>query len=144
MRGWRRGCLDILYSMPNPLLWYASIAATVFLVYRFVLDARLAVRGGPRRNRGDVAPLDGVPRAHDLPVLHDRDLAVPVAGAHLRSAARRGGGVDRVSGARRDSGSSSFSSAVAVLLSIFWYPLWSAMQVPYEFYRLHNWMQGWV
>ena len=34
--------------------------------------------------------------------------------------------------------------AVAALLSIFWYPLWSAMQVPYEFYRLHNWMQGWV
>ena len=33
---------------------------------------------------------------------------------------------------------------VAIALSIFWYPLWSAMQVPYEFYRLHSWMQGWI
>jgi hypothetical protein len=32
----------------------------------------------------------------------------------------------------------------AVVLSAFWYPLWSATQVPYDFYRLHNWMQGWV
>jgi len=33
---------------------------------------------------------------------------------------------------------------VIVLLAAFWLPLWSAMQVPYEFYRLHNWMTGWV
>ena len=33
---------------------------------------------------------------------------------------------------------------VVIVLSIFWYPLWSATQVPYDFYRLHNWMQGWV
>ena len=32
----------------------------------------------------------------------------------------------------------------ALALSAFWYPLWSGMQVPYDFYRLHNWMQGWV
>jgi dolichyl-phosphate-mannose--protein O-mannosyl transferase len=33
---------------------------------------------------------------------------------------------------------------VAIAVSIFWYPLWTAIEVPYEFWRLHNWMFSWI
>ena len=34
--------------------------------------------------------------------------------------------------------------AVAVLLSAFWYPVVTAMRVPYDFWQLHVWLPGWV
>jgi len=32
----------------------------------------------------------------------------------------------------------------AVLISAFWYPILTATPVPYDFWRLHNWLQSWV
>jgi hypothetical protein len=138
-----RGCLDILYSMPNPLLWYASIAATVYLVYRFVLDARLAVRGGARRNRGHVAPWMAYPERtifqfYTIAIWPFLLLALTFALQHVAGAASTASAHGGTAGRHR------LPRRSPSLLSIFWYPLWSAMQVPYEFYRLHNWMQGWV
>ena len=34
--------------------------------------------------------------------------------------------------------------AVALALSAFWYPVVTAMSVPYDFWRLHNWLPTWV
>ena len=38
------GCIENIYSMPNPLIWYAGVAAVLYLAYRFVrtLDWRYA------------------------------------------------------------------------------------------------------
>jgi dolichyl-phosphate-mannose--protein O-mannosyl transferase len=33
---------------------------------------------------------------------------------------------------------------VAVLVSAFFYPVWTGMNVPYEFWLIHNWMPTWV
>ena len=33
---------------------------------------------------------------------------------------------------------------LVLVLAAFWFPLWSAMRVPYEFYWLHVWLPGWV
>lgn len=33
---------------------------------------------------------------------------------------------------------------VVVLVSAFFLPLWTGMSVPYDFWRLHNWLPGWV
>lgn len=142
--GGTAGCLDILYSMPNPLLWYASIAAAVYLVYRFALerDWRLAV------------VLVGI-AATWLPWLAFPERTIfqfytiaiwPFLIVALTFALRAIAGPAHASVHRRRSGRRVVLVflAVAVALSVFWYPLWSAMQVPYEFYRLHNWMQGWV
>ncbi|WP_292857345.1 phospholipid carrier-dependent glycosyltransferase [Microbacterium sp.] len=138
------GCLDILYSMPNPLLWYASIVATFFLVYRFVLvrDWRYAV------------VLVGI-AATWLPWLAYPERTIfqfytiaiwPFLLLALTFALQHVAGATATAIPRRIAGQRVVLVflAVAALLSIFWYPLWSAMQVPYEFYRLHNWMQGWV
>jgi dolichyl-phosphate-mannose--protein O-mannosyl transferase len=32
----------------------------------------------------------------------------------------------------------------AVLVSAFWYPVWTGITVPYDFWRLHNWLPTWI
>lgn len=142
--GGANGCLEILYSMPNPLLWFASMAAALYLFYRFVLD----------RNWRHALVLVGL-AATWLPWFLYADRTVfqfytivmwpflllaltfalrDLAGRHYRAAEHRLAGQRVV----------IVFLAVVVALSVFWYPLWSAIQVPYDFYRLHNWMTGWV
>jgi hypothetical protein len=141
MPGGEGGCIDILYSMPNPLLWYASIAATVFLVYRFVLD----------RDWRQALVLVGI-AATWLPwiaypertIFQFYTIAIWPFLLALTFALQRVAGAASADRDRRTAGQrrARLLLGVAVALSIFWYP-WSGMQVPYEFYRLHNWMQGW-
>ncbi|WP_454118452.1 dolichyl-phosphate-mannose--protein mannosyltransferase [Microbacterium lacticum] len=138
------GCLQVLYSMPNPLLWFASVAAAAYLVYRFVLD----------RDWRHAVVLVGIASTW-LPWLLFPERTVfqfytiviwPFLLLALTFALREIAGAAHASPDRRTAGQRVVLVflAVAVALSVFWYPLWSAMQVPYEFYRLHNWMQGWV
>lgn len=138
------GCLDILYSMPNPVLWYASIAATLYLVYRFAID----------RDWRQALVLVGI-GATWLPwfaypertIFQFYTIAIwPFLLLALTFALQAVSGPAHASATRRRTGRRVVLVflGVAVVLSIFWYPLWSGMQVPYEFYRLHNWMQGWV
>ena len=138
------GCLDILYSMPNPLLWYASIAATLYLVYRFAIDrdwrqALVLVGIGATWLPWFAYPERTIFQFYTIAIWPFLLLALTFALQHVAGAAS-------TVVSRRTAGQRVVIVflAVAVLLSIFWYPLWSAMQVPYEFYRLHNWMQGWV
>lgn len=138
------GCLDILYSMPNPLLWYASVAAALYLVYRFVLD----------RDWRHALVLVGI-AATWLPWLAYPERTIfqfytiviwPFLLVALTFALREIAGPAHAGVDRRLAGQRVVLVfiGVVVVLSIFWYPLWSATQVPYDFYRLHNWMQGWV
>ncbi|MBT9410167.1 hypothetical protein KBY51_25960, partial [Salmonella enterica subsp. enterica serovar Typhimurium] len=48
--------------------------------------------------------------------------------------------------ARRQSGERTvlIYLGVVVLVSAFFLPLWTGMSVPYDFWRLHNWLPGWV
>ncbi|PZU49760.1 MAG: dolichyl-phosphate-mannose--protein mannosyltransferase [Microbacterium sp.] len=142
--GGSAGCLDILYSMPNPLLWYASVAAALYLVYRFVLD----------RDWRHAVVLVGI-AATWLPWLAYPERTIfqfytiviwPFLLVALTFALREIAGPAHATADRRLAGQRVVSVflGVVIVLSIFWYPLWSATQVPYDFYRLHNWMQGWV
>lgn len=142
--GGEAGCLDILYSMPNPLLWYASIAAAIHLLYRFTLE----------RDWRQALVLVGI-AATWLPwfaypertIFQFYTIAIwPFLLLALTFALQAVSGPAHASATRRRTGRRVVLVflGVAVVLSIFWYPLWSGMQVPYEFYRLHNWMQGWV
>jgi dolichyl-phosphate-mannose--protein O-mannosyl transferase len=31
-----------------------------------------------------------------------------------------------------------------VLVSAFFYPVWTGMSVPYPFWLVHNWLPGWI
>ena len=138
------GCLQILYSMPNPLVWYASVIAVIYLVYRFVVarDWRHAV----------VLVAIG---ATWLPWLAYPERTVfqfytivmwPFMLIALTFALRDIAGPTHASVERRTAGQRVVLVflLVVVALAVFWFPLWSGMQIPYDFYRLHNWMQGWV
>lgn len=35
------------------------------------------------------------------------------------------------------------TAGFAIVLSIFWMPLWTGMTIPYDFWRLHIWLPGW-
>ena len=138
------GCLQILYSMPNPLLWYASVIAALYLVYRFAVS----------RDWRHAVVLVGI-AATWLPWLVYPERTVfqfytiaiwPFLLLALTFALREIAGAAHAPADRRVTGQRVVIVFLiaAVVLSAFWYPLWSAMQVPYDFYRLHNWMQGWV
>ena len=30
------------------------------------------------------------------------------------------------------------------LTSVFFYPLWTAMPIPYDFWRMHMWLSSWI
>jgi dolichyl-phosphate-mannose--protein O-mannosyl transferase len=130
--------------MPNPLLWYASIAAAIYLVYRFALDrdwrhAVVLVGIGATWLPWLVYPERTVFQFYTIVIWPFLLLALTFA---LREVAGRAG----ADPSRRLAGQRVVLVflGVVLVLSVFWYPLWSAMQVPYEFYRLHNWMTGWV
>jgi len=141
--GGANGCLEVLYSMPNPILWWASIAAAAYLFYRFAIarDWRHAV------------VLVGIVAAWLPWLFFERTvfqfytvlmepfllLALVFALQALR------GDADATSDRRLVGERIVLVFVVVVVgLSAFWYPLWSAVQVPYDFYRLHNWLTGWV
>ncbi|MCT9820627.1 phospholipid carrier-dependent glycosyltransferase [Microbacterium sp. W1N] len=142
--GGANGCLEVLYSMPNPLLWYASVVAAIYLVARFVIardwrHALVLVGIAATWLPWLLFPERTVFQFYTIAIWPFLLLALTFA---LRDIVG-GGGVET---ARRLAGQRVVLVflGVAVLLSAFWFPLWSGMQVPYDFYRLHNWMQGWV
>ena len=142
--GGTNGCIETIYSMPNPLVWWGGVAAVVFLAYRFVRtrDWRYAL------------VLTGVAATYAPWLLFaERTIfqfytivILPFMLLALTFALREIAGADRTDPVRRRSGQRTVIVllAVVVALSAFWYPLWTATQVPYDFYRLHAWMQGWI
>lgn len=138
------GCLQVLYSMPNPLLWYASVAAVLWLGYRFVVarDWRHAVvltAVAAVWVPWLLYPERTVFQFYTVALMPFLLLALVFALRHI-AGARHAPPERRLAGQRVV----LVFLVFVVLLSAFWYPLWSAVQVPYEFYRLHNWMPGWV
>ena len=138
------GCVENIYSMPNPLIWYAAVAAVIYLVYRFVRtrDWRYAL------------VLTGVAATY-LPWLlyPERTMfqfytisVLPFMLLALTFALRDVAGASRTDRDRRTSGQRIVAVflAVAVALSAFWYPILTATQVPYFFWQAHNWMQTWI
>ncbi|MET0860335.1 MAG: phospholipid carrier-dependent glycosyltransferase [Microbacterium sp.] len=138
------GCMENIYSMPNPLIWYASVAAALYLIYRFVVarDWRIAVI------------LTGIAATY-VPWLQypERTMfqfytiaILPFLLLGLTYALREIAGHPEADAYRRISGQRIvlIFLAVAVVLSAFWYPIVAGISVPYDFWHVHAWMTGWV
>ncbi|GAA5029308.1 dolichyl-phosphate-mannose--protein mannosyltransferase [Microbacterium fluvii] len=133
-----------IYSMPNPLIWWAGVAAVLWLTYRFVVarDWRHAV------------VLTGIAATYVPWLLYpERTIfqfytiaIVPFMVLALTFALRDVAGRPDDSASRRISGQRVVMVflVVAVAISAFWYPILTATSVPYEFWQLHNWMQSWI
>ncbi|GGM55648.1 dolichyl-phosphate-mannose--protein mannosyltransferase [Microbacterium saperdae] len=143
-------CMAVISAVPNPLIWYAGVAAAVFLLF-------LLVRGWIRRQ--PVGPEISVPlvglAATYIPWLlfPERTIfqfytvvMVPFLVIALAMTLRVIAGRREDPLYRRQSGERTviIFLAFVVLVSAFFYPLWAGISVPYEFWRLHNWLPGWV
>lgn len=134
--------VEAVSSIPNPLIWWAGIAAAVLLLVVFVRfrDAQAAF------------VLTGIAATYAPWLLYpDRTIfqfytvaMMPFLVIAIALAAHRIAGSTQPD--RRLSGQRVvlIFLIVATLLSAFWYPVWTAMPVPYEFWRLHNWLPTWV
>lgn len=138
------GCSQVVASIPNPLIWYAGVAAVIYVAYRFVVarDWRYAV------------VLTGVGVTY-VPWLFYPErtifqfytvLVLPFMLLALTFALRDIAGPSHADAYRRHTGQRLVLVflAVALLLSAFWYPVVTAITVPYDFWRLHNWLPTWV
>lgn len=142
--GWSDDCIATISTIPNPLIWFASVAAVAFLVYRFIRtrDWRIAfVLTGVAATYVPwlLYPERTIFQFYTIAILPFMILALVIA---LRSVA----GSPDAPAYRRASGQGvvvAFLTVVA-LLSAFYYPVWTGMMVPYEFWRIHNWSPTWI
>ena len=143
-------CISVISTVPNPLIWYAGVAAAIYLLYRFVrglIDRRpmpwtfgiplvgLAVTYVPWL----LYPERTIFQFYTVVMMPFLVLALALA---LREIAGRHG--DRLH--RRQTGERAVAVflVTAVLVSAFFYPVWTGMNVPYEFWLVHNWMPTWI
>ncbi|GAA1964081.1 dolichyl-phosphate-mannose--protein mannosyltransferase [Microbacterium aquimaris] len=137
-------CVDNIYSLNNPLIWWAGMAAVVWLVYRFAMR--------PRWQTGLV--LTGLAATYVPWLLYPERtifqfytvVMLPFVVLALTFALRDVSGSTSFDPVRRAGGQRLvlvFLIAV-VVLTAFWYPIQTATTVPYEFWRLHNWLPGWI
>ncbi len=138
------GCAESISSVPNPLIWFAGVAAVIYLVVRLIR----------RRDWQSGFVLTGVVvtyvpwllfpertifQFYTITILPFMLLAVAMAARDLI------GGPDasqaRVVGARWVV---LLFVVVALAVSAFFYPVWTGMSVPYDFWRMHNWSPFWV
>lgn len=138
------GCIEILYSMPNPIVWWASVIAAAWLIYRFARD----------RQWQHAIVLMGIGVAWVPWMLYPERtifqfytiLMLPFLLLALTYGLQALAGTPRDDNARRTAGQRAVIVflVVVVLIAAFWYPLWAGLQVPMEFYWLHNWLVTWV
>ncbi len=148
-------CVSAITDIPNPLIWYAGIAATVYLVVRFVRrrewQAALILMGFV----GGYLPWLLYPDRTMFffySIAFEPYLLLALA-ATLGLLVARPAGIDSPDeltaaeagyGLKVRRGAVGTLLVVAVLLSAFFYPLSSAMPVPYWFWQAHMWVPSWI
>ncbi|MFS0732478.1 phospholipid carrier-dependent glycosyltransferase [Microbacterium sp. 1P10UB] len=159
------GCVQNIYSMPNPLLWWGGVAAVLWIAYRFVRtrDWRLAivlVGVGATYLPWLLYPQRTIFEFYTIAILPFMVLAVTfalrdVAGLARTAAVPAASAATDVSDAqiasiaaveRRRTGQRIVVIFLALVLAtaIFWYPVLTAIPVPYDFWRAHNWLPSWI
>ncbi|KAF2417316.1 glycosyltransferase family 39 protein [Microbacterium sp. B35-30] len=138
------GCSEVIATMPNPLIWYAGVAAVLYLAYRFVVarDWRyalvltgIAVTYVPWL----FLPARTVFQFYTVLILPFMLLALTFALKDI-AGPPTAGTYRRLTGQRLV----LVFLGVALALSVFWYPVISAVNVPYDFWHLHMWLDSWV
>ncbi len=143
-------CIAVISTIPNPIIWWAGVAAAVFLTY-------LLVRGWITKRASAPAltfPLVAIAATY-IPWLMfpERTIfqfytvtMVPFLVIALAVTLRIIAGRREDPLHRRQSGERTvlIFLAVVVLVSAFFFPVWTGISVPYDFWLLHNWLPGWV
>ncbi|MDO8338697.1 MAG: phospholipid carrier-dependent glycosyltransferase [Microcella sp.] len=156
------GTAVAISGIPNPLLWWASVAAVIVLVIGCLMTAVAVARGTGAR--AAIAPfgspwalaviLTGV-AAGWLPWLlyPERTMfffytvvLTPFLTLALVAVLRAvlGGPADPAPRRRLALAAVALLVVVAVALSAFFLPMWTGWPVPIDFLRLHYWLPGWI
>jgi dolichyl-phosphate-mannose-protein mannosyltransferase len=143
-------CIAVISTIPNPVIWYAGVAAAIYLLYRLVRGwiTRQPVRAelsfalvgiGATYVPWLLFPERTIFQFYTVAMAPYLVLALAVT---LRVIAGRRD--DTLY--RRQSGERTvlIFLVFAVLISAFFYPVWTGMSVPYDFWLVHNWLPGWV
>ena len=143
-------CIGVISAIPNPLIWYAGVAAAIYLLYRLVRGWITRRPVGPELS----IPLVGLAVTYVPWVMFpDRTIfqfytvvMMPFLVIALAMTLRIIAGTREDPLHRRQSGERTVMIFLVfvVLVSAFFLPLWTGMSVPYEFWLLHNWLPGWV
>lgn len=143
-------CIAVISTIPNPIIWYAGVAAAVYLVYRLVRSMIAREPIAPALT----FPLVGLAATYipwlmfpERTIFQFYTVAIaPFLVIGLAVTLRIIAGRRDDSLHRRQSGERTVMIflAVAVLISAFYYPVWTGVSVPYDFWLLHNWLPGWV
>lgn len=143
-------CIAVVSTVPNPLIWYAGVAASIYLIYRVV---RGYVQRMPVGAEFSV-PLVGLAVTY-VPWLMFPERTIfqfytvammPFLVLAIAVTLREIAGKREDPLYRRQSGERTvlIFLGFTVLLSAFFYPVWTGMNVPYDFWLIHNWMPTWV
>jgi len=137
-------CGAAITGIANPLIWYASVVAAVLLLVLFVV----------RREWRYGFILVGVAAGY-LPwllyagrtvfqfytVAFEPYLVMGLAAALALALGRRDDPTPR---RRRGIVAVTAFLTAAVVVSAYWYPMWTAMQEPWDFIRSHYWFPSWL
>jgi dolichyl-phosphate-mannose-protein mannosyltransferase len=136
-------CVASIIGIANPLIWWAATLATVYLVYRFARYREWQAGAILLGIAGTYLPwLLYVERT----VFHFYTIAYePFALLALTYVLGLVLGRPDDLRWRREQGIATVAVYLAVTagVSVFFYPLWSAMPVSPEFRQLHFWLPGW-
>ncbi|MGO2660715.1 dolichyl-phosphate-mannose--protein mannosyltransferase [Mycetocola reblochoni] len=139
-----QACSQAITSIGNPLIWWAGTAALFYLLYRYV------ARGEWTHG----AILMGIVAGY-LPWMMYLNRTVfqfysiafePYLILALTAVIGIVVGTPRSPRHTRTSGLMLLAVFLAgvIVLSAFWYPLWTGMTVSYDFWHLHMWFPSWV
>ncbi|WP_375388675.1 dolichyl-phosphate-mannose--protein mannosyltransferase [uncultured Amnibacterium sp.] len=148
-------CVSAITDLPNPLIWYAAVAASVYLVVRFIRrrewQAALILMGFvggylpwlqyPNRTMFFFYSIAFEPYlllalAATIGLMVVRPPELDTA-AELRSA-------ELSYGLRIRRGVIGGFLIAAVLLSAFFFPISAGIPVPYQFWHIHMWSPTWI
>lgn len=143
-------CIAVISSVPNPLIWYGGVAACVYLLYRFIRGLIERQSVGATYTFALVGLL-----ATYVPWLLFPERTIfqfytiammPFVVIALAVALRELAGRSTEPLHRRQAGQRTVAVylIVTVLISVFFYPVWTGVSVPYNFWLIHTWLPGWI
>lgn len=137
-------CASAITALANPLIWWSSVIALAYLIYRFIRTRQwqigLILMG---MVAGYLPWLMFLNRTvfHFYGIVYEPYL---ILGLAFTLGIILGKPTDprwrRLSGLRVV----TIFGIACIALSIFFYPLWSAMEIPYWYWHAHMWLQSWI
>jgi dolichyl-phosphate-mannose--protein O-mannosyl transferase len=137
-------CSQAITSIANPLIWWAAVAAALYLVYRLIRTRHwqiglilMGIAAGylPWLMYTERTVFQFYTIAFQPYLLLALTAVIGLILGHRDDPHyERTRGVSLV----------AVFLILATALSAFWYPLWSATTVPFWFWTLHSWIPSWV